>query len=66
MSGFQEIVEKIIREDSFRDALVADPAATLQAEGIVVTPEIIAAFDKVDAEALKSLAENFNESDAAR
>lgn len=66
MSGFQQIVEKILGDASFREALVTDPGTVLESEGIAPTPEILAAFAGVDAGTLQALAENFNENDAAR
>lgn len=66
MTGFQNVVEKILLDESFRVALAAQPAQTLGTMGIAVTPQILAAFEGVTADHLQLLARNFNESDAAR
>ena len=66
MTGFQKIVEKIIHNEPFREALLTDPAGVLSKEGVVLNAEVLAAFEDVTPEDLKALAENFNESDAAR
>lgn len=66
MSGFQNVVDRILRDESYLVALIAAPAETLSQSGIQVNPRVLAAFEGITADHLRVLARNFNESDAAR
>jgi hypothetical protein len=65
MSDFQALVGKALSDESFVKALVANPEATLRDHGFEPTPEILAALEGVDVEAVKRLAAAFGEDQAA-
>ena len=53
MSNLQAIINKIMAEQDFREALVNDPAGTLQEAGVEPTAQMLAAFEALDLDTLK-------------
>lgn len=65
MSNFQNVIGKILTNADFRKQLIADPEATLKAEGVEPNDEILEALGDATEESLAELAENFAEDKAA-
>ena len=65
MSDINTLVSKIISDRAFCEALVANPAETLKANGVSVTPEILAALTGLDAGSIQRLASAFGKQQAA-
>lgn len=65
MATLQEVAIKIITDDAFAQALLADPDQVLRAEGIVPTPEMIEAINGIDIEELRSLTAAFTDENKA-
>ncbi len=65
MSSIQDVVSKAIADVEFAKELVANPEATLKANGVVATPEMIAALSAIDAVAVQKLALAFTKDSAA-
>ena len=53
------VVGKAAFDESFAEALAADPAAALESIGIEPTDEMLAALDEVDAASIQRLAKAF-------
>ena len=54
MANLQTIINKIVTEQDFREALVNDPAGTLQEAGVEPTVQMLAAFEALDLNILKA------------
>lgn len=65
MADLSVLVNKVLSDKTFAQALLSDPAGTLQATGIEATPEILEALKGVDVESLQKLAAAFGEEGAA-
>lgn len=65
MSNFQNVISKVLTDADFRKRLIADPEATLKAEGVEPNDEILEALGNATEESLAELAENFEEDKAA-
>jgi hypothetical protein len=65
MTNFQTVIDKIMSDESFRESLVEAPEDTLREIGVEPTAEMLEALEDLDQEAMKALAENFNEDRAA-
>ncbi|RME98921.1 MAG: hypothetical protein D6768_16185 [Chloroflexi bacterium] len=61
----QMLVGKIMSDEQFAEALVANPKSTLEEAGIEPTVDLLEALDGVDVNALKELAASFGENQAA-
>lgn len=61
----QLLVGKIMSDEQFAEALVANPKGTLKEAGIEPTVDLLEALDGVDVNALKELAATFGENQAA-
>ena len=53
------IVGRAAFDESFAEALAADPTAALRSIGIEPTDEMLAALSEIDADSIKRLAEAF-------
>ncbi|RIK42367.1 MAG: hypothetical protein DCC55_09030 [Chloroflexi bacterium] len=65
MATLQEIAIKIISDDVFARALLANPEQVLRAEGIEPTPEMIEAINGIDIEELRTLTAAFTDESKA-
>lgn len=65
MATLQEIAIKIISDDAFARALLANPEQVLRAEGIEPTPEMIEAINGIDIEELRTLTAAFTDESKA-
>ena len=65
MSSIQALVGKAVTDVEFAKKLVANPEATLKANGVDATPEMIAALSAIDADAVQKLASAFTKEKAA-
>lgn len=65
MTTLQELAIKIISDDAFAQALLANPDQVLRAEGIEPTPEMIEAINGIDLEELRSLTAAFTDESKA-
>jgi hypothetical protein len=63
--AFQRLVAKALGDPGFCETLVASPEATLRAEGVEPTAEILDALTGLDAGAVQRLAVVFGKSQAA-
>lgn len=61
----QLLVGKIMSDEHFAEALVANPKNTLTEAGIEPTVDLLEALEGVDVNALKELAATFGENQAA-
>ena len=58
-AGLEAVVGRAAFDESFAEALAADPAAALRGIGIEPTDEMLAALSEIDADSIKRLAEAF-------
>lgn len=65
MATLQEIAVRIISDDTFAQALLANPEEILRAEGIEPTAEMIEAIQGIDLEDLRSLTAAFTDESKA-
>ena len=65
MSSFNAIVGKAVTDANFAKELVANPEATLKANGVTATPEMLSALKALDADAVQKLASAFSKENAA-
>jgi hypothetical protein len=65
MATLQEIALRIISDDTFAQALLANPEKILQQEGITPTPEMLDAIRGIDIEELRSLIAAFSDESKA-
>jgi len=63
--AFNRLVGKALSDPGFCEALVKDPEATLRANGVEPTAEILDALKGLDAAAVQRLAVVFGKSQAA-
>jgi hypothetical protein len=59
MAEVHELVDRVLNDAAFRQALLDDPEGTLQANGIEPTPEILENLKGVDHDSLVQLARDF-------
>jgi hypothetical protein len=64
-ADLQRLVGKILEDETFARALVADPETALAEAGIEPTVDLLEALEGVDLESLKELAAAFGENQAA-
>ncbi len=64
-ADLQELVGKILSDETFAQALAQNPEEALKNAGIEPTLDLVEALKGVDSEALKNLAAAFGENQAA-
>jgi hypothetical protein len=65
MTNLEKLVNRVITDAGFAQALVDAPEQTLRSEGIEPTPEILDAVNGLDAGAIQRLAKAFGDNPAA-
>jgi hypothetical protein len=65
MATLQEIAIRVISDDTFAQALLANPEEVLRAEGIEPTPEMIEAVNGIELEELRNLSAAFTDESKA-
>ena len=65
MSDFQTLVNKVMTDEAFVNALASNPERALKGAGITPTAEMLDALKGVDAAAIKNLAASFKADQAA-
>ena len=65
MASLQEIAFRIITDETFAQALLADPEPILRAEGIEPTPEMVEAIRGIDIHELRNLTAAFTDESKA-
>jgi hypothetical protein len=65
MANLQDLAMKVLSDASFAQKLLSNPEATLRAEGIEPTAEMLDALKGVDAASILVLAEDFKNGKAA-
>jgi hypothetical protein len=65
MASLQDIAMKVLSDNAFAEKLLASPEATLRAEGVEPTTEMLDAFKGVSHADLKAMAEDFQNGKAA-
>ena len=65
MSDFQTLVNKVMTDEAFVNALAKNPEQALKGAGITPTAEMLDALNGVDAAAIKNLAASFKADQAA-
>lgn len=65
MSDFQTLVNKVMTDEAFVNALASNPEQTLKSAGIAPTAEMLDALKGVDAAAIRNLAASMGEEKAA-
>ncbi|HSH05295.1 MAG TPA: Os1348 family NHLP clan protein [Anaerolineae bacterium] len=65
MSDLQTLIGKALTDDKFVQNLVDNPEQALKDAGVEPTPEILAALDGVDVDAIKNLASALGDDRAA-
>lgn len=61
----QALITKVLGDDQFAQALISDPVATLTANGIEPTPQILGALKGMDVASMRRLAKAFGGDKAA-
>lgn len=61
MAEAHELVNRVLNDAAFRQALIDDAEGTLRTNGINPTPEILAALQGVDHASLTQLARDFGD-----
>jgi hypothetical protein len=61
----QALITKVLSDDAFAQALVANPSGTLQANGIEPSPQILKALEGIDVASIRRLAKAFGGDKAA-
>jgi hypothetical protein len=64
-ADIQALITKVLADDQFAQQLIADPAATLTANGIEPTPQILGALKGMDVDSMRRLAKAFGGDKAA-
>ena len=64
-ANLQELVGKILSDETFTEKLVNNPQEALEEAGIEPTIDLLEALEDVDMDALKKLAASFGEHQAA-
>ena len=64
-ADLQELVGKILSDETFTEKLVNNPQEALEEAGIEPTIDLLEALEDVDMDALKKLAASFGEHQAA-
>jgi hypothetical protein len=65
MANLQDVAMKVLSDPDFAQKLVNEPEATLRAEGIEPTPEMLDALKGVDVSSVQGLAKDFQDGKAA-
>ena len=65
MADAEALVQRVLTDHTFAQALVDRPEETLRGAGVEPTPEMLAALAKVDVEAVMQLAASFDQENAA-
>lgn len=65
MAEAQELVNRVLNDATFRQALIDDPEGTLRANGVTPWPELLAALQGVDHDSLTQLARDFGDGKSA-
>ena len=65
MSGINNVVEKAMKDSSFCESLISNPAETLKAEGVEPTEEMLAALKDLTPQQISEMASSFDKSQAA-
>lgn len=65
MSDMQTVIQKIMSDANFRQALLKDPEGALKANGITPSPEMLKAFKGLDEAGLQALASSYSADKAA-
>ena len=65
MANIQDLVERVLTDEAFVQALVENPEETLRGAGLEPTDEIMNALSGLDVEAVKKLASSFGDENAA-
>ena len=65
MADLNALVEKVMTDDSFVEALVKNPEATLKSASVEPTTEILDALKGLDVDAVRKLASSFGDENAA-
>lgn len=65
MSDFQTLVNKVMTDEAFVNALAKNPEQALKGAGITPTAEMLDALNGVDAAAIQKLAASMGEEKAA-
>lgn len=60
MAKIEDVVLRIMTDTAYAEELLANPEAVLQKEGIEPTEEILTVLNGLDVDALKQMAEKFN------
>ena len=60
MTKIEDVILKIMTDTDFAEELLANPEAVLRREGIEPTDEILEVLQGLDVDALRVLAEKFN------
>ncbi len=65
MADIEALVQRVLTDDAFAQALVERPEETLREVGVEPTSEILEALAKIDVEAVRQLAASFDQEGAA-
>ena len=65
MANEHELVNRVLNDAAFRQALIDNPEAALRANGITPTPEMLDALRGVDHDSLTQLAGSFGDAKIA-
>jgi hypothetical protein len=65
MANVQSIIGKVMSDRAFCEQLIRDPEATLQANGVEPTPEIVDALKGLDPDSVQKLAAAFGKESVA-
>jgi hypothetical protein len=65
VATLQELAVRIISDDTFAQALLANPEKILRSEGIEPTPEILEVISEIELEELRSLTVAFTDESKA-
>ena len=65
MSDFQTLVNKVMTDEAFVNALASNPEQALKSAGVTPTAEMLDALKGVDAAAIQKLAASMGEEKAA-
>jgi len=56
---FDDLIEKVLTDAQFRKELIKEPRSTLEAQGVHVTDEMVAALNQVDYASITRVADQF-------
>jgi hypothetical protein len=65
MTNLQAVIGKALSDRAFCEQLISNPEATLQANGIEPTPEMVDALKGLDADSVQKLAAAFGRESVA-